>query len=110
MMGEWSSLGERGSRMFDDAMQLRLPHWLIIAGVVLVIIGTLGVLFGRRKTGLRCSLPTRSSRAPARLLPSPSACGDSFKSIGMFEAWRRTLGNHKLSNDALRPSASASRT
>lgn len=30
-------------------MQLQLPHWLIIAGIVLTTIGTLGMLFRRRK-------------------------------------------------------------
>ncbi|MCP3459332.1 MULTISPECIES: LPXTG cell wall anchor domain-containing protein [unclassified Bradyrhizobium] len=35
--------------MLDKAMQLQLPHWLIIAGVALVIFGTLGMLFRRRK-------------------------------------------------------------
>jgi LPXTG-motif cell wall-anchored protein len=35
--------------MLDQAMQLQLPHWLIIAGIVLTTIGTLGMLFRRRK-------------------------------------------------------------
>jgi LPXTG-motif cell wall-anchored protein len=37
------------SRVFDHAMQLQLPHWLMMAGLFLVIIGVLGVLFRRRK-------------------------------------------------------------
>jgi hypothetical protein len=35
--------------MLDKLMQLQLPHWLIVAGLILVTIGSLGVLFGRRK-------------------------------------------------------------
>ncbi|MCP3473238.1 hypothetical protein NLM33_23275 [Bradyrhizobium sp. CCGUVB1N3] len=35
--------------MLDKAMQLQLPHWLMIAGMFLVIIGTLGMLIPRRK-------------------------------------------------------------
>ncbi|WP_156944824.1 LPXTG cell wall anchor domain-containing protein [Bradyrhizobium sp. Ec3.3] len=35
--------------MLDQVMQLQLPHWLIIAGIVLVIVGVLGMLFRRRK-------------------------------------------------------------
>jgi len=36
--------------MLDQAMQLQFPHWLMIAGMFLVIIGTIGMLFRRRKT------------------------------------------------------------
>lgn len=35
--------------MLDRLMQLQLPHWLMIAGMFLVIIGTLGMLFRRRR-------------------------------------------------------------
>ncbi|MGV7215991.1 LPXTG cell wall anchor domain-containing protein [Bradyrhizobium sp. UFLA05-112] len=35
--------------MLDKALQLQLPHWLMIAGMFLVIIGTLGMLFARRR-------------------------------------------------------------
>jgi len=35
--------------MLGTTMQLQLPHWLTIAGMFLVIIGALGLLFRRRK-------------------------------------------------------------
>jgi len=35
--------------MLDKLMQLQLPHWLIVAGLILVTIGSLGVLLWEEK-------------------------------------------------------------
>jgi LPXTG-motif cell wall-anchored protein len=50
--------------MLDKLMQLQLPHWLIVAGLILVTIGSLGVLFGRRKDS--SSAETAGDEAPER--------------------------------------------
>ncbi|SFQ20497.1 hypothetical protein SAMN05216330_11915 [Bradyrhizobium sp. Ghvi] len=44
--------------MLDQAMQLQFPHWLMIAGMFLVIIGTIGML---TKKTLPRSRPTMTN-------------------------------------------------
>ena len=58
--------------MMHTAMvtSLQLPHWLIIAGALLVVAGFIGWLFDRRKADAAPDEPTEAPKAQMPLLPT----------------------------------------
>jgi len=52
------------SRALLDALEL--PHWLILAGTLLVIIGVIGLVIGRKKFGKVDDVPADEASGEAR--------------------------------------------
>lgn len=48
---------------------LSLPHWLIIAGVLLVVIGSIGALIARRKAQELDPFPDQPTDTPRQQMP-----------------------------------------
>ena len=61
------------SRALLDSLEL--PHWLILAGTLLVIIGAIGLVIGRKKLGKVDDVPAdeASSEARPQLPPLPGS-------------------------------------
>lgn len=68
-----SPTGPTKPDMKNGLMQLQLPHWLIIAGIVLTTIGTLGVLFRGRKDASSEQSAKERKLSPSSPLGAPSS-------------------------------------
>ena len=55
------------SRALLDSLEL--PHWLILAGILLLIAGVIGLMINRKKTPQKVDVPNENSEACPPKLP-----------------------------------------